>query len=53
MFSVRLHLIVLKLAVLIGFAGLTQTGFAQQPSSSINGSDSPNYKDQFATAGIR
>jgi VWFA-related protein len=39
MFSVRLHLIVLKLAVLIGFAGLTQTGFAQQPSSSINGSN--------------
>jgi VWFA-related protein len=39
MFSVRLHLIVLKLAVLIGFAGLTQTGLAQQPSSSINGSN--------------
>ncbi len=39
MFSVRLHLIVLKLAVLIGFAGLTDTGLAQQPSSSINGSN--------------
>ena len=39
MFSVRLHLILLKLALAIGFAGLTQTGLAQQPSSSINGSN--------------
>jgi VWFA-related protein len=39
MFSVRLHLIVLKLALAIGFAGLTQTALAQQPSSSINGSN--------------
>lgn len=39
MFSVRLHLIVFKLALLLGFAGLTQTGLAQQPSSSINGSN--------------
>ena len=41
MFTVRrLHLIVLKLAVLIGFAGLTETGFGQSPSStSINGAN--------------
>ena len=41
MFSVRrLHLIGWKLALLIAVIGLTQTGLAQTPSSSINGANS-------------
>jgi VWFA-related protein len=40
MFTVRrLHLVVFKLAFLIGVAGLTDTGFGQSPSSSVNGSN--------------
>ena len=33
----RLHLIVVKLSVLIGFAGLAEIDFGQSPSTSING----------------
>lgn len=41
MFTVRrLHLVVLKLALLIGFAVLPDTSFGQSPSSSVNGGDS-------------
>ena len=41
MFNVRrLHLVVFKLALLVGVAGLSDTGFAQPPSSSsINGNN--------------
>jgi VWFA-related protein len=40
MFTVRrFYLVVFKLAFLIGVAGLTDTGFGQSPSSSVNGSN--------------
>ena len=41
MFTVRrLHLVVFKLALLVGVAGLADTGFSQPPTSNVNGSNS-------------